>query len=139
MFSCEFCEVFKNTYFAEHLGTVVKQTPYISVAHFWPVFPFIPPENTEKPSFPGIFRCYEMGIFTRIGLICSCLPWECLALKVSYEFSFRQLVAYGKSKIEEYGNIYSVKFSSDQYEFCRKFIDILFYIFVWVSNVWAKS
>ena len=55
MFSCEICEIFKNTYFEDHLRTTASEESTISglflrlsLTHFAPIYISIPPENIRK-------------------------------------------------------------------------------------------
>ena len=80
VFSCEFCEIFNNTFFTKHLCHL-KVIAIDTLTYFWPRFQFYNPWNLF-----GVFRECKMGILTRNGfiiLICN----QTILIFCSYRFT----------------------------------------------------
>ena len=68
MFSCEFCEIFKSTFFAEHLWTTAsaKWAPGVT----WLI------QNKNNSSWDSSIRCYKMATYIYKLLFLGVLSWK---------------------------------------------------------------
>ena len=107
MFSCEFCEILKNTFFTERLWT----TSAYRSTHFVEMFPFISSVEIRETlrhkfnSFPQYIFCYISFRY----VLCSSWTWI-----VPWLWIFSEYARFFKRKSQkflwEYQKIFQIKF-----------------------------